>query len=346
MVKVLVTGGAGYIGSHTCLSLLEDGYDVTVLENFSNSSPIALDRVEHLSGRKLSVVNGDIRDESFLEEVFQGIERSNERFDLVVHLAGVKSVAESVKDPLKYWDVNLTGSQKLFAAMRTHECKNLLFSSTSTVYGNPKCFPLTENSTISPIHPYAQSKYAVENMINALAMEDEWNVGILRYFNPVGSHSSGFIGEDPLGIPNNLFPYILQVVAGKLSHLSIFGNDYPTPDGTGIRDYIHVMDLAKAHVDAVKYLLSQERTGSITLNIGTGKGLSVLDIIKGFELATGEIIPYKFVERRQGDVPRLEACPKKAKSILGWSAKRSLVDMCRDGWAWQKSNPNGYHSTD
>lgn len=342
MPNVLVTGGAGYIGSHTCLSLLENGYDVTVIENFSNSSPIAIDRVKLLSGKEISVEYGDIRNESFLESVFLKKENNNQQFDLVIHLAGVKSVSESVSNPLKYWDINLIGSQRLIAVMQNHKCKHILFSSTSTVYGNPTCFPLTEESLVDPLHPYAQSKYAVENMINALGRQENWNIGILRYFNPVGAHCSGLIGEDPLGIPDNLFPYLLQVVSGKLEMLSVFGKDYPTPDGTGIRDYLHVMDLAEAHVDAVNYLLSQENGNSITLNIGTGKGLSVLDIIKGFEQATGKAIPYKFSEKRHGDVPKLEACPKKAAEVLGWSAKRSLIDMCKDGWAWQQANPNGY----
>ena len=347
MARLLVTGGAGFIGSHTCVVLLEAGHHLLVLDNFSNSSPMALERVAELSGvplggEQLRLIRGDIRDATFLEALFSEAKASEKAIEAVIHFAGLKAVGESVADPLRYWDVNVCGSRALLAAMDAHACRTLVFSSTSTVYGEPDSFPLTETTPTTPIHPYAQTKLAVEQILTALSRKGSWRVTSLRYFNPVGAHPSGQIGEDPYGIPNNLFPFITQIASGRLKSLRVFGNDYSTPDGTGIRDYLHVMDLAGAHTAAVEHLLKTDAPTSLTLNLGTGQGLSVLDVVKGFEAATGIIIPYEIVERRPGDVPKLEACPKRAEEVLGWTAKRSLLEMCRDGWAWQSANPNGY----
>lgn len=347
MAHLLVTGGAGFIGSHTCVVLLEAGHELLVLDDFSNSSPVALERVAELagvrlSGERLQLIRGDIRDASLLERLFSEAKADNKPIEAVIHFAGLKAVGESVADPLRYWDVNLSGSRTLLSAMDAHGCRSLVFSSTSTVYGEPDSFPLTETTPTTPIHPYAQTKLAVEQMLNALAASGDWCVSALRYFNPVGAHPSGRIGEDPLGIPNNLFPFITQIAAGRLEQLKVFGDDYPTPDGTGIRDYLHVMDLAEAHAAAVEHLLQVKGPHAQTLNLGTGKGLSVLEVVKGFETATGITIPYEIVDRRPGDVPKLEACPKRAEEVLGWKATRTLADMCRDGWAWQSANPQGY----
>ena len=339
--KVLITGGAGFIGSHTCVVLLEQGYRLVVLDNFDNSSPEALQRVQELaSSTQLTLVEGDVRDPIAVDQTFSAAGA----VDGVIHFAGLKAVGESVANPLHYWDVNVNGSRVLAAAMDRHGCRTLVFSSTSTAYGEPETFPLREGMPTAPVHPYAQTKVAVEQMLAALCRTGSWKVACLRYFNPVGAHPSGRIGEDPLGIPNNLFPFITQVAAGRRERLRIFGNDYPTPDGTGIRDYLHVMDLAEAHGTALQHLFEQQTPYSLTLNIGTGRGLSVLEVVQGFEAATGLTIPYEVVERRAGDVPRLEACPRKAQELLGWSARRSLEDMCRDGWAWQQANPSGYQS--
>ena len=338
--RFLITGGAGFIGSHTALGLMEQGHSLVILDNFDNSSPDALLRVEELANGSgsLELVEGDVRDADAMERAFQ----SNGPIDGVIHFAGLKAVGESVRDPLRYWDVNVNGSRVLAAAMERHGCKTLVFSSTSTVYGEPEIFPLREQTPTAPIHPYAQTKLAVEQMLSALGRNGAWRIASLRYFNPVGAHPSGRIGEDPLGIPNNLFPFITQVAAGRRDQLQIFGNDYPTPDGTGIRDYLHVMDLAEAHGMTLDHLLKQAGPTTLTLNIGTGHGLSVLEVVHGFERATGITIPYKVVPRRPGDVPKLEACPLKAKDTLGWTATRTLDDMCRDGWAWQQANPMGY----
>lgn len=338
--RFLITGGAGFIGSHTALVLMEQGHSLVILDNFDNSSPDALLRVEELANGSgsLELVEGDVRDADAVERIFQ----SSGPIDGVIHFAGLKAVGESVSDPLRYWDVNLNGSRVLAAAMERHGCTTLVFSSTSTVYGEPETFPLREQTPTSPIHPYAQTKLAVEQMLSALCRTGGWRIASLRYFNPVGAHPSGRIGEDPLGIPNNLFPFITQVAAGRRDRLQIFGDDYPTPDGTGIRDYLHVMDLAEAHGITLNHLLQQQGPKALTLNIGTGRGLSVLEVVHGFESATGITIPYRIVSRRQGDVPKLEACPLQAQSILGWRASRTLEDMCRDGWAWQQANPMGY----
>ena len=341
--RLLITGGAGFIGSHTCVVLLEQGYELVVLDSFDNSSPLALERVKELSGSPaLHVLQGDIRDPEAVDRSFQ----SRGLIDGVIHFAGLKAVGESVANPLLYWDVNLNGSRVLAAAMEQHRCRTLVFSSTATVYGEPDQFPLREDTPTAPIHPYAQTKVAVEQMLQALCRQSDWRVASLRYFNPVGAHPSGRIGEDPLGIPNNLFPFITQVAAGRRPQLRIFGSDYPTPDGTGIRDYLHVMDLAEAHCATIRHLLKQDPSSHLTLNIGTGRGLSVLEVVRGFEQATGLTIPFEVVERRPGDVPRLEACPERAETVLGWRAKHSLLDMCRDGWTWQQANPTGYRTTE
>ncbi len=342
MVRLLITGGAGFIGSHACLVLLEAGHDLIVLDDFSNSAPVALDRVQELAGRGLQCIEGDMRDAAALKQLFADATAAGSPIEAVIHFAGVKAVGESVANPLHYWDVNVVGSRVLLSAMDAHDCRTLVFSSTSTVYGEPDTFPLTETTPTNPIHPYAQTKLAVEQMLSALVKTGKWRVASLRYFNPVGAHPSGRIGEDPLGIPNNLFPFITQIAAGRLEQLKIFGNDYPTPDGTGIRDYLHVMDLAEAHAAAVDHLLQSESPISLTLNLGTGQGVSVLDVVHTFEQTTGITIPYKVVERRPGDVPKLVACPEQAANVLGWRTKRCLTDMCRDGWAWQSANPNGY----
>ena len=339
--RVLITGGAGFIGSHTALVLLEQGYELVVLDNFDNSSPEALKRVKTLANSNaLDLVEGDVRD---LDAVNRAFDRGGP-IDGVIHFAGLKAVGESVADPLRYWTVNLSGSRCLAEAIERHGCRTLLFSSTSTVYGEPEVFPLREDTPTAPVHPYAQTKLAVETMLQALCRVSPWRIASLRYFNPVGAHPSGHIGEDPLGVPNNLFPFITQVAAGRRESLQVFGQDYPTPDGTGIRDYLHVMDLAEAHSSTLSHLLGQPAPTHLTLNIGTGRGLSVLEVVNGFEAATGLTIPRRMVERRPGDVPRLEACPRKAAEVLGWKASRTLEDMCRDGWAWQQAHPMGYRS--
>ena len=342
MARLLITGGAGFIGSHTCVVLLEAGHELVVLDSFANSSPIALDRVSELTGRRVQLIEGDVRDSALMSQLFADSNASGQPIEGVIHFAGLKAVGESVADPLRYWDVNVCGSRALLSAMDAHGCRTLVFSSTSTVYGEPETFPLSETTPTAPIHPYAQTKLAIEQLLSALSRSGSWRVASLRYFNPVGAHPSGRIGEDPYGIPNNLFPFITQIAAGRLKSLQVFGNDYPTPDGTGIRDYLHVMDLADAHSAAVEHLIKADGPTSLTLNLGTGHGLSVLDVVKGFEAATGITIPYEIVERRPGDVPKLEACPKRAAEVLGWTAKRTLADMCSDGWAWQSANPNGY----
>jgi UDP-glucose 4-epimerase len=341
-MTILVTGGAGFIGSHTCLVLLEAGHRLVVLDNFSNSSPEALSRVAELADLqqpdRLQLVEGDIRNPADLDRAFA----AGHDVTGVIHFAGLKAVGESVQKPLLYWDVNLNGSRLLIEAMRRHQCRTLVFSSTATVYGEPDQFPITEAFASNPLHPYAQTKLAVEWMLAALeTSEPGWRISRLRYFNPVGAHPSGRIGEDPQGIPNNLFPFITQVASGQREKLRVFGSDWPNPDGTGVRDYLHVMDLAEAHGLALAWLQQHERSLPV-LNLGTGRGHSVLEVVAAFEAATGVPIPYELVERRSGDVPRLEGCAEQASELLGWRANRSLLEMCRDGWAWQKTNPQGY----
>ena len=341
MARLLVTGGAGFIGSHTCLVLLEAGHELVVIDNFANSSPEALRRVGALAGEdagaRLEVMAGDIRSSADLEQAFQ-----RGPFAAVVHFAGLKAVGESVAKPLKYWDVNVGGSQQLLAAMAAHGCRTLVFSSSATLYGYPDSVPIPESAVIKPINPYGHTKAAVEQMLHDLAKsEPGWRIACLRYFNPVGAHPSGRIGEDPNGIPNNLFPFISQVAVGRREHLQVFGGDWPTPDGSGVRDYIHVMDLAEGHQAALEVLLS----GSdqlLTLNLGSGQGHSVLEVIQAFEEASGQAIPYVIANRRPGDAAITVADPTEAKRRLNWETKRSLTQICRDGWAWQQSNPGGY----
>jgi len=342
VAQLLITGGAGFIGSHTCLVLLEAGHNLVVLDNFSNSSPEALRRVAELAqvelgGERLRLVVGDIRHQAAVHQAF-----GRAPIDGVIHFAGLKAVGESVSDPIRYWDVNLGGSLQLLQCMQMHGCSTIVFSSTSTVYGEPEKFPIVESDPTNPLHPYAQTKLAVEQTLQSLdTSNNHWRISCLRYFNPVGAHPSGLIGEDPTGIPNNLFPYVTQVAAGRQALVRIFGNDYTTPDGTGIRDYIHVMDLAEAHTKAIAHLL-KHKTSLPPINLGTGRGISVLDVLEGFEDATGIHIPREFLPRRPGDVPKLESSTELAKELLGWSSRRNLAEMCRDGWSWQSKNPHGY----
>ena len=353
MAHLLITGGAGFIGSHTALVLLQAGHSLVVLDNFANSSPEALRRVAELAGlsddaaapsERLQVLAGDIRHPDDLDRALATPAPGGGPVDGVIHFAGLKAVGESVQQPLRYWDVNVNGSRLLLEAMQRHGCRTLVFSSTSTVYGEPQQFPISERCATDPLHPYAQTKLAVEWMLQALeSSEAGWCIARLRYFNPVGAHPSGRIGENPLGIPNNLFPFITQVASGQRPELRIFGDDWPTPDGTGIRDYLHVMDLAEAHGLAMDRLLQQGRSLPV-LNLGTGRGLSVLEVVQAFETVTGRPIPRTIAPRRDGDVARLEGCSQLAADTLGWRASRSLEQMCRDGWAWQSANPQGYGS--
>lgn len=336
-MKILVTGGAGYIGSHTCLELLNAGDEVVVVDNFSNSKSTSLERVEALTEKKISFHEGDIRDRAFLSRVF-----TQHQVDAVIHFAGLKAVGESVAHPLRYYDNNVNGSVVLTEVMTEFNVKTIVFSSSATVYDAPGDRQIREDFPLKPTNPYGQSKFMVEQVLRDLSVSDDaWNVAILRYFNPVGSHESGMIGEDPNGIPNNLMPFIAQVAVGRRAELSVFGSDYPTPDGTGVRDYIHVVDLAKGHLAALKALVKQQQ-GLITVNLGTGQGYSVLDMVKAFEVSTGKKIPYKLVDRRPGDIATCYADPSSAKTILGWEANLGIEAMCKDTWHWQSKNPNGY----
>jgi UDP-glucose 4-epimerase len=345
--KILVTGGAGYIGSHTCIALYQAGYDVVIYDNLSNSSREAVNRVSSIIGKRIDFVEGDIRDIELLRQVF-----SAHKFFGVIHFAGLKAVGESVTKPLLYYNNNVSGTITLLEVMSEYNVKNLVFSSSATVYGDPETLPIDESSKRSCTNPYGQSKLTVEHILEDLAVSDEsWNLIPLRYFNPVGAHPSGRIGEDPNDIPNNLMPYISQVAVGKLPKLSVFGNDYPTIDGTGVRDFIHVTDLAQGHVAALNYLESQTRTGKrdstrfLPINLGTGKGTSVLELVTAFSEVSGEDIPYQFVERRAGDIASCYASADKALDLLGWQAKLSITDMCQDTWRWQSMNPRGYKIT-
>lgn len=348
--KILVTGGAGYIGSHTCIALHEAGYEVVVYDNLSNSSHEAINRVSGLIGQPINFVEGDIRDAKLLRQVF-----SDNQFFGVIHFAGLKAVGESVSKPLMYYDNNVSGTITLLEVMAEYDVKNLVFSSSATVYGDPETLPIDESSKRSCTNPYGQSKLTVEHILEDLAVSDtSWNLIPLRYFNPVGAHSSGQIGEDPNDIPNNLMPYISQVAVGKLPKLSIFGNDYPTIDGTGVRDFIHVTDLAQGHVAALSYLeqqisLEEHRSnqkspiGFLPINLGTGKGTSVLELVTAFSNVSEQDIPYQFVSRRAGDIASCYASADKARDLLGWQANLSVTDMCQDSWRWQSINPNGYN---
>ena len=335
-MKILVTGGAGYIGSHTVLMLLENGYEVIVVDNLCNSSFEALKRVQEITGKTVGFYEYDINDGPAMEKVFSENEISS-----VIHFAGLKAVGESVLIPLKYYENNITGTLTLLEAMIKYNVKKIVFSSSATVYGDPEVVPITESARLSTTNPYGRTKLFLEQILTDLYVSDkDFSVSLLRYFNPVGAHDSGRIGEDPKGIPNNLMPYITQVASGKLNELSVFGGDYNTPDGTGVRDYIHVMDLAEGHIKAIEYI--DDKKGVFIHNLGTGTGYSVLDIVKAFEAANGITIPHKIVDRRPGDVAACYADPKKASEELNWAAKKGIVDMCRDSWNWQSNNPQGY----
>ena len=341
-MKILVTGGAGFIGSHTLVELLEAGHEAVCLDNLSNSSPVALERVEGLTGKRVPFCRADIRDRAALEELF----RVN-RFDCVIHFAGLKAVGESVVKPWEYYDNNVGGTLTLVDVMRRHGCKRLIFSSSATVYGDPAVIPITEECPKGTCtNAYGWTKWMQEEIFKDLYTADEktgaeeaWSIVLLRYFNPIGAHPSGTMGEDPNGIPNNLMPYITQVAVGKLEKLHVFGSDYDTPDGTGVRDYIHVVDLARGHVAALQAL---EQPGVSVFNLGTGRGYSVLEIVAAFEAANGVKIPYVMDPRRPGDVAACWSDPRKAERVLGWRAEKTIEDMCRDSWNWQKNNPNGY----
>ena len=346
MARLLITGGAGFIGSHTCLVLLEAGHSLVVLDNYANSSPEALRRVMQLAGPgaegRLQVIEGDIRRSADLERAFAAGASTGAALDAVIHFAGLKAVGESVAEPLRYWDVNVSGSQHLLAAMAAHGCRTLVFSSSATLYGYPETVPIPESAPIQPINPYGYTKAAVEQMLrDVAASEPGWRIASLRYFNPVGAHPSGRIGEDPNGIPNNLFPFISQVAVGRREQVQVFGGDWPTADGSGVRDYIHVMDLAEGHLAALKALLSGGDQ-LLQLNLGSGQGHSVLEVIEAFGRACGHAIPYVITQRRSGDAAITVADPTEAKQQLGWQTRRNLDDMCKDGWHWQHSNPEGY----
>ena len=336
-MSVLVTGGAGYIGSHTCVELLESGYEVVVIDNLCNSNPKSLERVEMLTGKKVTFYEGDVRDEALLKKIF-----AEHSIECVIHFAGLKAVGESVAIPWKYYDNNLNSTLVLTKVMEEVGMKNIIFSSSATVYSGDNEMPLREDSrTGNCTNPYGWTKYMTEQILGGMAHADqEWGIVLLRYFNPIGAHISGMIGEDPRGIPNNLMPYITQVAIGRREFLSVYGNDYDTPDGTGVRDYIHVVDLAKGHVAAVKYVLKNK--GCEVFNLGTGTGYSVLDMVKAFNEANNLDLPYKIVDRRPGDLAVCYADPAKSAEVLGWKAEKNLNDMCRDSWNWQSKNPQGY----
>lgn len=335
-MAILVTGGAGYIGSHTCVELQNAGYDVVVVDNLSNSSEESLKRVEQITGKKAKFYKVDLLDEAGLTKVFE-----QEEITSVIHFAGLKAVGESVEKPLEYYWNNITGSLILCRVMRSFGVKNLVFSSSATVYGNPHTVPIREDFPLSVTNPYGRTKLMLEDIFRDLYVADQsWNIILLRYFNPIGAHKSGTIGEDPKGIPNNLVPYITQVAVGKREMVNVFGNDYDTPDGTGVRDYIHVVDLAKGHVKAVEKLA--EKKGVLTYNLGTGIGYSVLDMIKSFSKVVGRDLPYRVCPRRPGDIATCYADPSLAKAELGWEAQLGLEEMCEDSWRWQKNNPDGY----
>lgn len=336
-MSVLVTGGAGYIGSHTCVELIKAGYDVVVVDNLDNSSSKAIERIGEITGTTPRFYQADIRDRAAMDRILD-----SEDIECVIHFAGLKAVGESVKKPLEYYDNNIYGTLVLLEAMRDHGVKRIVFSSSATVYGDPAQIPITEECPKGRItNPYGQTKSMLEQVLTDLYVSDnEWRVVLLRYFNPVGAHESGLIGEDPKGIPNNLTPYIAQVAIGKRQCLGVFGNDYDTPDGTGVRDYIHVVDLADGHVKAIKKM--EETEGVLIYNLGTGTGYSVLDVLHAYEKACGHEIPYEIKPRRAGDIATCYADPRKAYEELGWKAERGIEEMCRDSWNWQSKNPNGY----
>ena len=336
-MSILVTGGAGFIGSHTCVELLNAGYEIVVMDNFYNSKPESLNRIKKITGKDFKFYEADIRDRAMLDKIF-----AENKIDAVIHFAGLKAVGESVQKPLEYYENNVAGTVTLCEAMRDNGCKKIVFSSSATVYGSQNKSPLTEDMKIGgTTNPYGTTKYMIELILQDLYVSDnEWSIVILRYFNPIGAHESGLIGENPNGIPNNLLPYVSQVAVGKLNQLSIYGNDYDTPDGTGVRDYIHVVDLALGHIKAVEKALSTNEVN--VYNLGTGTGYSVLDIVKTFEKVSGQKINYKIVDRRPGDLATCYSDPSKAYKELGWKAERDLNKMCEDSWRWQKNNPNGF----
>lgn len=337
---VLVTGGAGYVGIHVAAALMDAGHRILILDNFSNSTPLAVDRLNGLGLGHAKLVEGDVQDETLLDSIF-----SADRFEGVVHLAGLKAVGESVADPLRYYDTNVGGALALMAAMVRNRIARLIFSSTATVYGDPVALPIREDARLSPENPYGRSKLMIERMLQDIAVAHPWmRIISLRYFNPVGAHPSGRVGEDPKGVPNNLFPYIARTAVGALSELKVFGDDWPTPDGTGVRDYLHVMDIAEGHVAALKYLIGDggESGRNVAINLGSGRGTSVLDVIRIFSEITGRKIPYRIVERRPGDVAANWADPTYAERLLGWKAKLDMAKICHDHWNWQSTNPNGY----
>ena len=340
-MNVLVTGGAGYIGSHTCVELLDRGYGVVVIDNLSNSNPKSLDRVQELAGKELKFYEGDVRDEALLRKIF-----AENEIGCVIHFAGLKAVGESVAKPWEYYDNNLNSTLMLTKVMKEVGMKNIIFSSSATVYTADNEMPLKETSrTGNCTNPYGWTKYMCEQILSGIAFADkEWSVCLLRYFNPIGAHESGRIGEDPRGVPNNLMPYITQVAVGRREKLGVFGNDYDTHDGTGVRDYIHVVDLAKGHVAAVSYV--NQNTGCEVFNLGTGTGYSVLDMVNTFSEVNGVTVPYQIMDRRPGDLATCYADPGKSEKVLGWKAEKTLSDMCRDSWNWQKNNPNGYEKED
>ena len=339
-MNVLVTGGAGYIGSHTCVELLENGYGVIVIDNLCNSNAESLKRVQKLTGKTLKFYKGDVRDDGLLRRIF-----AENAIDCVIHFAGLKAVGESVSIPWKYYDNNLNSTLVLTKVMEEVGVKKLIFSSSATVYTADNEMPLRETSrTGNCTNPYGWTKYMTEQILSGMAHADRgWSIVLLRYFNPIGAHASGEIGEDPRGIPNNLMPYITQVAVGRLEYLSVYGNDYDTHDGTGVRDYIHVVDLARGHVAAVGYAMKQ--TGCEVFNLGTGTGYSVLDMVKSFEEANGVEVPFRITERRPGDIDVCYADPAKSEQILGWKTEKTLTDMCRDAWNWQRKNPRGFENT-
>ena len=337
-MKILVTGGAGYIGSHTCVELLNNGYEVIVMDNLYNASEKALDRVQQITGKTLKFYNADMLDQPAMDQIFEA-----EKPDAVIHFAGYKAVGESVAKPIEYYHNNMTGTLLLCDTMRKHGCKNIIFSSSATVYGDPLQIPISEECPKqNPTNPYGQTKTMLEQVLMDIHRADpEWNVTLLRYFTPIGAHKSGLIGEDPKGIPNNLLPYVAQVAIGKLKCVGVFGNDYDTPDGTGVRDYIHVVDLARGHVKALEKF--KENKGVLIYNLGTGHGYSVLQVIAAFSKACGKEIPYEIKPRRAGDIATCYCTPAKAKAELGWEAEYGIEEMCADSWRWQSQNPNGYN---
>ncbi len=350
MTTILVTGGCGFVGSHTCLLLLENGYELVVLDSCVNSSPISIQRVIDLVkkndpkvNQKINFIKGDVRDKKLLEEIFLEAKQNSNRIEGVIHFAGLKSVEDSITFPLRYWDVNIQGVLNLLIAMEKYDCSTIVFSSSATIYACQELRLIKEDDKIDPVNPYGQTKATVEKILADLfhSYPDKWRIANLRYFNPIGAHPSGLIGEDPFGKPSNLFPFLTQVASKQRYELLIFGNDWPTKDGTGVRDYIHIMDLAEGHLLALNYLL-YEVPQMININLGTGKGTSVLELLETFEKVTNIRIPYSFSQRRPGDIALSIANNTLAKNILGWQPKKTLSDMCLDGWNWRKLNPNGY----